>query len=1525
MNKESWNSVIIGSEVLSEEIKPVVRQQLRFEAAESEVNYMSRFAETDITNENNTNTVIFELKDDVLVVCNNGESFSIEGVESLMLPYYTSKSEREAKQSFKSSIINDQIKELLEKRQSLYKDYPERIQSDYSTEYKTVGEYHGREILELLQNCIDAMPGESTFQIGAKGLGFRSLLNWCEKIKVFSGELSIAFGLEEAAKFKELLGLKQKVAILSAPTIIEPIESSYTTQIVLNLKKSVIDDVKCQLMQIDERSMVFLPKIEELIIRTTDSERSYHKLEDTNGDVLVSATVDGVCTEYLWRVFKQERKTVSFNDIDNEEKEYNYGISIAFCDDLETLDSNYLYSYFKTKVEFPLGWLCHADFELRSDRNDIIDHPLNKLILQELVSLIDASSEKITDNIKNPENSLNSLVPTGSFSAEIAGFRFSEYYYANIGKKRILPTTNGDFISLNESPWLSSVDFPTLFTGDAFKKLLKFFNDKETIDFIKKIAARDKIEINISIQEIQCSINKVSIDWSPEECFVVFEWWRTAYGYKMNALDYLPNLIRLENGNWATGSDRVYFKVGGVPLVPTWVRFSFLRADFQEAAIKFYNNEDGYLAQKSQRTEQRDERNIPDYAIIGNTTFFRYLDRSTTIAQVNISVGDSWDYSQGFALWLYENYGNNADWTPPTEVGFNFPSQNKTVTRPEMLYFGEYYNNELSEILAMQDGQEELFNFSISLEEKERFTHFISKFGVCFTPIRAQASFSGWQIPRNYKEALYSHFSYPLQLDVGTVIATESLMRTAGELVELNVDSYRNLEDVLSKAKTSDLLLWIAKDDFLKKSLMSKYETSIPYPLSARRQGQRRPGQPVHRNQVRNYIAHTFTVSKWIQLGDKRYSPNQIILDEKIGMQLEPRLIGKKIELIFDGFSAEEYEINAIIGNLGFINDFSKIESFVLYAILNELSNDEIDINGELSKKIYFQIMKATGLKDPNTDCQERIKFLKDGKVYCFNGKFHKVQTVRYADKSFPERVRANHCLINLPKNRGAKKAELWFGTKEFQPDVTVCNFEESVYNQQFQKDFHELLKGLFVENCQVITDEKRWRSVKSMRIVLASSIILIFGETEQHCEAYQYAKDNAGQYVLMIGNERPDQFDERLTSVLFEIVRTAINIDDTALGSSFRDLWKFPSGTLRKALVQRNEDENIWKEADFFFDGTTKSVCNDDIVSRNKAMFIKCRNDNFEKFKRILYTKLLAATTDEQKLYLTEIEKYNRIEPDQDSMQTDYCNVLLLLQSIAPANSLLEDDNETDVDAIGKETKRKFHELFPNCADELNKFLIKEYDSLLRFGNYDFLKAEFEKYLEKRKGTEEEPPSGAPKPPVFVDSSNLHLSPVIPNPHKRDGLNNNGTAYIDYSSRQIQNTYTGKLAERIVYDYLVGLYGEKKVKWVSQFAREENVNLDGSDSTGYDIEYFHGDEKFYVEVKTNSGSLPNITFNLTICERIFADKHSNYQVYVVTAPKSEDPIIIPFSWCDIQSFANTPTGYLVVFKQQDRQTLGTL
>jgi len=1469
-----------------------------------------------------SNAVIFELRDDVLLVCNNGEPFSIEGIESLMLPCYTSKSEREFSQVFRSSVINEQVQELLHERRQEYINNPKRIQSDYNSEYNTAGEYHGREILELIQNCIDAMPGDSTFQIGAKGLGFRSLLNWCERIEIYSGGLSVAFGLQEARCFRESLGRAQRVAILSAPAVIEPIALDYTTQIYLHLKKSVIEDVKAQLAQIDERSIVFLPKIDELIIRDDGFERIYRRLDDENGDVLVSAEVGGVESDYLWHVFRQKQKTAIFDDIDNEKKAYDYEIAIAFCEDMDRLSNNYLYSYFKTKVEFPVGWLCHADFELSTDRNTITNHPLNRQILRELVALIDDSSEKITGYIRNPEMALRSIFPTASLSADIAGLKFSEYYHTHIGRKKVLPTANGEFISVYDLPLLTKGVFPALFTGKAFSRFVKLAYDTELIAFIIKIARRENVSTDITTQIIQTAINSASHTWSFSDCLVVFEWWRKTYAATPNALDHLPNLIMLENGKWATGSDRVYFKSGRMPDVPRWVRFAFLSKDFQEAAFRFYNEDESYIAHKSLRVVQQvDERNISEYAGVGQRPFFRYLDRNSAISQVNISIGDNWGYACEFLEWLYNNYEDGTTWTPPMEVAFNFPSQSGSIVRPDRLYFGEYYGNDLARILAMQDGQEELLHVTLPPEDKDRFIHFVTKFGVRRIPARELVVFREGGIPKSYEDAIYRYTTYPFRLDERDVLLDdEPAMRREVRILSVTIETYKNLDTILTTASTSELMRWIEKDDFLKSSLASTspYEKSQHSGMKAKR-GRQWDGRTVR--QIRNFTAHSFAIGKWVEIDGVRYSPNQVILDEKIGTQLAPHLIGKSISALFEGFAIEGYEINAIVGNLGFISDFSKIGPTTLYRLLGELSKNDVDVNGALSKKIYSQIMRASGLNNPNIDCPDRQRFIKTGKLYCYDGHFHDVRHVRYADKSYPERVLAGQPLIRLQKSRGAIKAERWFGTKEFKPEIMVRSFTESVYNARFQASFREVLKGLYVENRRDFTDENRWRDVKNMGITLASNVVLSFDNIEQPCDIYEYAINGTGQYVLMMGNIKPNPFDEKFVSALLEIVKAVIDIEDRALGDSFRELIKFPTAELRGALILRNDDEDTWQDADMFFDGAAMHDPISSTLAKNKALFAKCHGDNLGKFKRILYAKLANASLEEQKTYLVQIEKYKRIDPGEELLQDRHCNVLELLLSIPPAHLLIDDDVDIDVDVVGKSTKQQLCEAFPLDIDALNIFLSGVYDSLLRFGNYDYLLAAFAKHLKSKAADDiaaDSPENGAgpvAKRPTFNDTSGTRLNHTKPI-QRKNGVSHGGGGYVDYASRQAQNVSIGKASEKIVCDYLVGEYGKDAVKWVNQFAKEENVNLDGNDAEGYDIEYVKDGVRYCVEVKTNSSSLPVVSFNLTSAERAFAESHDNYQIFVVTAPRSDTPSIAAFLWADIQAFSNTPTGYWVEFEQ---------
>ena len=159
---------------------------------------MSYYADNDTSTKHKTNTVIFKLKDDILVVCNNGEPFSIEGIESLMLPHYTSKSKREFKQSFESTIINEQVEELLEKRRENYRREPERIQSDYTAERTTVGEYH--EDAEIIKKGIYNEIGYNSSHFGKcfEVLTGETLFHYINERKLFFAGQELKLNLEKS-------------------------------------------------------------------------------------------------------------------------------------------------------------------------------------------------------------------------------------------------------------------------------------------------------------------------------------------------------------------------------------------------------------------------------------------------------------------------------------------------------------------------------------------------------------------------------------------------------------------------------------------------------------------------------------------------------------------------------------------------------------------------------------------------------------------------------------------------------------------------------------------------------------------------------------------------------------------------------------------------------------------------------------------------------------------------------------------------------------------------------------------------------------------------------------------------------------------------------------------------------------------------------------------------------------------------------------------------------------------------------
>ena len=212
------------------------------------------------------------------------------------------------------------IKPLIES----YKNEDDVV-SRYYDEQQTVGDYNGRQILELIQNADDAGAENISFKldpdnneliffndgiafdlegmksimiahysskltssyIGNKGLGFRSILNWAEGISIYSAGLKIDFSrdvleeylqndlncldLDDIRKKRKLSTECIPIPILGLPRVTacpyEGCDEANGCALIINYKKEKEADIFNLIKAIDERTLWFLQHIKQVTIQ----------------------------------------------------------------------------------------------------------------------------------------------------------------------------------------------------------------------------------------------------------------------------------------------------------------------------------------------------------------------------------------------------------------------------------------------------------------------------------------------------------------------------------------------------------------------------------------------------------------------------------------------------------------------------------------------------------------------------------------------------------------------------------------------------------------------------------------------------------------------------------------------------------------------------------------------------------------------------------------------------------------------------------------------------------------------------------------------------------------------------------------------------------------------------------------------------------------------------------------------------------------------------------------------------------
>ena len=232
-----------------------------------------------------TPSVLFRLCDDALIVANTGEPFTRKGVIAICYLHLSPKGSTppQGYSEENCSLIADIAKRRIES----YEADPTLIAEHANGESGYDKEYRGRLLWELLQNVDDAAVAADPDQaardglqpIGAKGLGFKSVLEISESPEIYSGDFRFLFSRKRT--LDRLQGIlkdgNNTVPIFRIPHECEPgkdcqdlLQSGHSTVIRLPFRagkeKETHDKLAEKLGSLSETCLLLCQKLERIDI-----------------------------------------------------------------------------------------------------------------------------------------------------------------------------------------------------------------------------------------------------------------------------------------------------------------------------------------------------------------------------------------------------------------------------------------------------------------------------------------------------------------------------------------------------------------------------------------------------------------------------------------------------------------------------------------------------------------------------------------------------------------------------------------------------------------------------------------------------------------------------------------------------------------------------------------------------------------------------------------------------------------------------------------------------------------------------------------------------------------------------------------------------------------------------------------------------------------------------------------------------------------------------------------------------------
>jgi len=1099
---------------------------------------------------------------------------------------------------------------------------PDFLLGHSRTERQTSADYAGRELLELVQNAADAaaesgVPGQVLIEvtrdglfvankgqpfrtggvkslmtahtsdkptraakmIGAKGLGFRAILNWTEAPVISSGALEIGFSRIHAdAQVAALANENTKIRDLfsnageeTPPLLVFPATGQELEELgdkgatamlrhIRTLRKEGFDTVVAapfrdkrafkraieQAGQFEPSFLLFVKALDGIRIRLPDEpERNWTKQIEDNDDVTLYLE-SGPDTGIQSWILRQQRGTLG---IGKAERDFELAIALRLD---EESSAGRLHSYFPTSLPLPFSGLFHATLELDSNRKTIRENSeLNEGVLTALGRFHAETLDELRQAGRLTGNPLNWLISDKAFPQSLESVATEAW-----ARARELPLIKG-----LDGVWRTATDSRIGPQGYA-----RFIPSRLFGEMAKVEPEEDKVE-NLLRNEMK--VREVN----PKKILKRLRKGNLALFERARAIVGIASALPEEHHD-----RRLFLDVdgkempkGAIPFpppskeeqrhsLPPWSTARFIHPDLWKQLENVASGD----TQRERISSLKGFR-VTEFSVDSVIGALR-----TKLAELLKSKHSDPDRIQSdFLAEIYSLYDRNRI-RPPGVIRVRCQDDNwRDVTT---VHLSEHYG---------QNGQ---INAALYKTHPELLMAAPIQNGLPDDDSDL-AGFLIWlginQWPRTVVEPLPNEWqpivmqALPEKFTVSAGNTLQELDRAQlrwGYTIKAEHNVIERLDAILEDAPSDAVLAWISQDE--------RFDPLAPVPAFAVSVKGRSSGNAAFREYhgiLPNIVRRSSQTRKWLVCRDGQlHAPQDAMIQPGALAVLFNTPEKPKFEQETEFGLTQDLWLRGL-ERAGVARGLADIPEAQVYRLLSSLPSR--DFKPELASRLYLQLLERENF-EPEKGGSDRATFLSQGMVPVRSGEgciWAKRRDTYYAHRDdLPEAVRPHLTLIDLPSRRNATQVERRFGIPALRKSnmnirLLSVDLETGELAKRLLGRFEEARPFILALRHCLSPEEGPLRRLKDLELEVASRVemeLSINGQSVvENLEPFKYSLQ---RYKLIITID-PDRYeDENFDLGLHAISDGLAELFELQANADFTSLLTASSPGLRESHLKR-------------------------------------------------------------------------------------------------------------------------------------------------------------------------------------------------------------------------------------------------------------------------------------------------------------------------------------------------------------------